>query len=485
MASLKQKTINSMFWSVSDRLGIQTLLAVTSIIMARLLRVSDFGLFGMLAIFNAVGQTMIDSGFGSALINKQELSEADKSSIFMFNLFISMIISFILILFAPVIADFYSQPELIPITRVISSGLVIIALSLVQTSLFTKDLQFKLLMKINLAAVITSSLIGVGMAFRGFGVWSLVGQMMSRYLAYTVLAWLFSTWRPSLIFSFESLKSMFPFGSRLLVSGLLSTIFSNIYPTIIGRLFSPVDLGYYSKASMLETTATKSTGTSLTNVTFSAFSPYQNNPKILKQAYQKTIKLAHFIHFPIMVGLILLSEPIIRLLLTDRWLPSVPYFQLLCIAGMVHPLQLFNLNILKVRGKTDIFLRLQILKKILTVIVIFITYRYGIMSLIIGQIIISVCSFYLNSLFSNKLIDYGIIQQLRDISPSLLTALFMGMIVFISRSLVLSNYVLNMLFQIIIGLSTYLVLSLVTQPSEFKEIGKTFLNIFAEIFGNK
>lgn len=470
MATLKQRTITSMIWSVSDRLGMQVILAITSVILARLLLPAEIGTFSMLSIFNAVGQTMIDSGFGLALINKKELTEADKSSVFFFNLIISLLFALTLTISAPLIANFFDQPTLKPITRVIAIGQIIIALGLVHSNLFTKELKFNFLLRINLISVVFSSLVGIGMAYFGLGIWSLVGQLLSRYVINTALTWYYSPWRPSLKFSMTSLKSMFPFGSRILVSGLLKEIFNNIYITFIGRFFTPAELGFYSKANVIETAATKATSTSLTNVTFSALSPYQDDNKLLRQAYRKTTKLSHFLHLPLMIWLVIVAETLIPLLLGYRWTPSVPFFQLFCVIGLFYPLQVLNLNILKIKGKTKTYLHLQILKKSLTIIAILISYQWGIIGLLYGQLVLAIFSVYLYSYFSNLLITYGFFEQLKDIFPHFLTSLLMGTLLVFLKPHFIENNLLIIIFQGTTALIVYFGINLIIKSPELFEL---------------
>ena len=287
-----------MFWTISERMSVQVVQFVVQIILARLLEPAQFGLIGMLMVFTAVAQSIMDSGFGSALIQKKDADQTDASSIFFFNLLLGIILAIILTLLAPLIAQFYNQPILTPLTRALSITLILNAFSLVQTSLLAKRLDFKTQMKTSLLAVFISGVVGIVMAFRGFGVWSLVAQMISKSLFQAIFLWIFSTWRPTAVFSVSSLKTMFSYGSKLLFSGLIDTIFSNIYQTFIGKVYSPADLGYYSKAKSFEKTAVQVSGSSLGNVLFPSLVHFQDDDAGLKRAYRKTIRLSLFLHFP-------------------------------------------------------------------------------------------------------------------------------------------------------------------------------------------
>jgi len=481
MTSLKQKSINGMLWTVSERLSVQVVGLLVSIYLARLLEPAEFGLIGMLAIFTAIAQSILDSGFGSALIQKKDASQADASSIFFFNLIVGIILAGILFLTAPLIAQFYDQPILTPITRVLSLNLVINAFSLVQTSLLTKTMDFKAQMKVSLLAVVISGAIGIFMAYQGFGVWSLVAQNLSSNLFRAIFLWIFNKWRPSAIFSFLSLKSMFSFGSRLLVSGLIDTFFRNIYQTFIGRFFSAADLGYYSKALTFESAATQATSVSLGTVLFPAMASIQDDNEVLQKAYRKTIRLSLFLHFPLMIGLWAIADPLFRFLLTDKWAPSIPYFQILCIIGLFYPLHSLNLNILKVKGRSDLFLRLEIIKKITITLALIVTYRWGIMAMLYGQIVTTIIAYYLNSYYSGRLIGYSQWDQIKDLLPSFVTSFVMGAVMYMVGLISTDSHFLKILLQVITGIIVYYLISLRVSSPELREIRLIVINVIQKM----
>jgi len=476
MMNLRQKSINGMFWTVSERLSVQAVQLLVQILLARLLEPAQFGLIGMLIIFTAVAQSIMDSGFGSALIQKKDADQTDSSSIFFFNLFLGVILALVLYLAAPLIAQFYLQPELIPITRVLSLTLIINAFSLVQTSLLAKKMDFKTQMKISLLAVIMSGVIGIAMAYRGFGVWSLVAQMVSKSLFQAIFLWLFNDWRPTAAFNFSSLKSMFSFGSKLLISGLIDTIFNNIYQTFIGRVYSPSDLGFYSKAKSIETAAVQATSSSLGQVLFPSLVHLQDDVESLKKAYRKTIRLSLFLHFPLMIGLWAIADPLFRLLLTDKWVASIPYFQLLCIAGLLYPLHVLNLNILKVKGRSDLFLRLEIIKKATVILAIVLTYRHGIIVMLYGQIITSIISYLLNSYYSGHLINYSQWNQIKDLIPSFISAVIMGTAMYLVGLISIESHLLKILLQTLTGILVYYLISLKASSVELGEVQSIMLD---------
>lgn len=478
MINHRQNTINGMLWSISERFSLQGVQLVVSIILARLLEPAQFGLIGMLALFMALAQSILDSGFGSALIQKKDADHLDNCSIFYFNIFVGIVLSILLILSAPAIASFFDQPILVPLTRFLSLNIFINGFALVQSTILTKQMNFKAQLKINLISVVFSGLIGITLAYLGWGVWSLAIQSVLNTLFRTILYWISSAWKPSLIFSFAALGTMFSFGSKLLLSGLLDTFFQNIYQAFIGKMFSVSALGYYTRAKTMEQAAVTATSSSLGRVLFPALSPLQDDVVKLKQAYKKTIGVSLFFHFPLMFGLMGIADPLIRFLMTDKWAPSIPFFQLLCIVGLFYPLQVLNLNILKVKGRSDLFLRLEIIKKVNVVLAIIITYRWGVTGLIFGQIVTSIIAYLLNSYYSGRLINYSMKDQVRDIIPSFLTAGVMGYIIFISNQFLTFSKLIQIIILITLGVVVYGVLNISIKSDPMKESIKILKSVF-------
>lgn len=468
--SLKSKTLHGLFWSFFERVGQQGIQFIISIILARLLLPAQFGLIAMLTIFMAIAQTFINSGFGQALIQKKDATHIDECSIFYFNILVSFLAAGLLCLAAPWISAFYDQPLLTPLTRVLSLNLIINSFGLVQTTLLTRHIDFKTQLKVSVIATVLSGTIGVTMAFKGFGVWSLVAQSLSSNLFRTVLLWFFNTWRPSLVLSPRALRDMFGFGSRLLASGLSDTIFQNIYLMVIGRLFSATDLGFYSRAKGLQQTPVMSITVSIGRVTFPVFSSIQDDKTRLKRGVRKSLTTMVMVNFPLMVGLAIVAKPLVHVLLTDKWLPCVPYLQLFCAVGILIPLQSVNLHLLKAQGRADLFFRIEILKKALFVIAIAVTYRWGIEAMIYGQIVASFLAYYLNSYYTGKLLDYPITEQLQDILPTLGLASVMGFGVYMLKYSALTNQTALLLVQIISGIVIYTLLCRVFRLSSFMEV---------------
>jgi teichuronic acid exporter len=467
---LKNKTLHALFWSFFESIGQQGIQFIIGIILARLLLPEEFGLIAMLWIFMAIAQSFIDSGFGQALIQKQNATHIDECSIFYFNILVGFIAAGMLCLCAPWIANFYNQSMLIPLTYALSLNMIINAFGLVQTTLLTKQIDFKTQLKVSIMATVISGTIGVTMAFNGFGVWSLVAQSIGSNLFRTILLWFFNTWRPSLVFSFDSLRGMFTFGSRLLASGLLDTIFRNIYIVVIGKLFAPAELGFYTRAKNLQQMPVDNISNVISRVTFPVFSSVQDDKQRLKRGVRKALNMLVMINFPMMVGLAIVAKPLVLLLLTEKWAPCIPYLQLLCVVGMLYPLHVINLNVLLAQGRSDFFFRLEILKKILIVIAIAFTYRWGIIVMIYGQIATSIFAYVLNSYYTGKMLNYPITEQIQDLIPVLSFAVIMGAGVYALNFVHIGNTLLLLLVQITIGILFYYVLCYIFRISSFIEV---------------
>lgn len=429
-SNLRHTTMRALLWSFFESIGLQAVRFVIGIILARLLLPEQFGLIAMLMIFMAVAQSFLDSGFGSALIQKTNSSQLDICSIFYFNILVGIVAAGLLCLIAPWIAGFYKQPILTPLTQALSLTILINSFGLIQGVILTKQIDFKTQTKVSLIAALLSGTIGVIMAMKGYGVWSLVIQQISSSIFRTVCLWFLSPWRPELIFSFKSLREMFGFGSRLLASGLLNQIFDNIYYLVIGKLFSPIALGFFSRAQTIQAMPSNTIATMVGRVTFPVFSTIQDDPDRLKKGFQKALTTMVLVNFPMMIGLAIVARPLVLILLTDKWTGCIHYLQLLCFAGLLFPLHVINLNLLQALGRSDLFLRLEIIKKVLIVISIAITWRWGISAMIIGMIVTSLIAYYLNSYYTGILIGYSIIAQLRDMIPYLITSILMGIAVY-------------------------------------------------------
>jgi O-antigen/teichoic acid export membrane protein len=453
--NLQQKTVHALSWSFLQAVAQRGVQFIIGIVLARLLFPEQFGLIGMLTIFIAVIRTFLDSGFGAALIQKREVTQSDICSIFYFNILVGVAAAGFLCLIAPWIAAFYKQPVLTPLTRALSLTIVIDSFGMIQGTILTKEINFKTQTKVSVIAGALSGITGITLAVLGFGVWSLVVQQVAASLFSTVCLWSFSSWRPALIFSFNALRGMFGFGSRLLVSGVLNQIFDNVYLLVIGKLFSAADLGFFTRAKTLSDIPSQTLSEMTGRVTFPVFSTIQDDRVRLKRGLKKTLTTLVLVNFPMMIGLAVIARPLVLVLLTEKWAPCIPYLQLLCVAGLLFPLHLMNLNVLQALGRSDLFLRLEIIKKVMITINIVITWRWGIAAMIYGMIITSIIAYYLNSYYNGVLIRYPIREQMFDLFPYLIIAVLMGTAVYATELVHFPNHWSLLVVQITTGILVY------------------------------
>jgi len=453
--NLQQKTVQALSWSFFQAVAQRGTQIVIGIVLARLLFPEQFGLIGMLTIFIAVIRAFLDSGFGAALIQKQKISQTDICSIFYFNIVVGVAAAGLLCIAAPGIAAFYKQPILTPLTRALSLTIVIDSLGMIQGTILTKGIDFKTQTKVSVIAGVLSGIIGIVLAALGFGVWSLVIQQIAASFLSTVSLWFFSAWRPALVFSFNALRELFGFGSRLLFSSILNQIFDNIYLLVIGKLFSAADLGFFTRAKSLNDVPAQSLSDVTARVTFPVFSTIQDDPARLKRGLKKALIMLVLANFPLMIGLAIVARPLVLVLLTGKWLPCVPYLRLLCVAGLLYPLHAMNLNVLQALGRSDLFLRLEIIKKGLIAVNIAVTWRWGIVAMIYGMLFISIISYYLNSRYTGRLVGYSVGEQVADLSPYLAIACVMGLVVYAVGLLHFTGSPSMLLAQIATGIIVY------------------------------
>lgn len=469
ITDLKHSTMHSFFWSFIEKIGQQGIQFIITVILARLLLPEEFGLIAILMVFMAVAQCFVESGFGSALIQKQDASHLDECSIYYCNIVLGFIAASLLYLAAPWIALFYNIPILVTLTQILCLNLVINSFGIVQTTLLTKHLDFKAQMKVTLIANVVSGTIAVAMAYQGAGVWSLVIQSLLGNLLRTILLWFFLSWRPSWMFSFNSLKTMFTFGSKLLFSGLLDTLYRNLFPIIIGKFFTATDLGFYSRANQIQQALVGNISWPVARVTYPVFSSIKDDKPRLKRGVKKVLSTMAMVIFPLMIGMALIARPLVSVLLTEKWLPCVIYLQLLCFLGLLYPLNLINLNVLIAQGRSDLFLRLEIIKKVISVILILFSYRWGIAVMILSQIFGSAISYFLNSFYTARFLNYPAIEQICDFAPLLFISVFMGFAVYLVNFLNITHDVFLLFAQILTGICVYLAFCRIARVSTFME----------------
>lgn len=428
--SLRKKAKQSFVWTFAQQFGNQLIGFIVSLVLARMLLPEEFGLIGMIAIFVAIGNTLLNAGLTQSLIRSEKLDQEDYSTVFFFNLASALLIYIIIYFSAPLIARFYEQPILTNLVRVYCIGFIISAFAAVQLARLTKKLDFKTQTLVAIPATIVGGIAGVVMAYLGYGVWSLVWSSLITSLMSSAQLWIYSRWLPDLVFSTSKFKHHFHFGYKLTLSNLLNRIFDNVFLIIIGKYFSAAQVGFYTRAETTKQLPVSHIFNALDKITYPIFATIQNDDVRLKRVYRQLLQMVVFVISPTLVFIAVLAEPTFRFLFTEKWLPAVPYFQILCVTGILYPIHAYNLSILNVKGRSDLFLKLEVYKKIIIIITIAVTVQYGIMALLYGQVFISVAAFFINTHYTKKFIDYPAFQQIKDIFPTIFIALISGAVIF-------------------------------------------------------
>jgi len=448
-----------MFWSGVGKFGTLTLNFLSNLVLARLLTPSDYGAIGMLHVFIAVSGVFISAGFGSALIQKKKPTHLDYTSVFYWNLAASLLFYGILFFSGPAIARFYSMHELCSILRVQSLGMIVGAFSHVQSNQLQKQLRFRELSLRNIIATVIGTAVSITLAFLGYGVWSLVWGNLISSISAVLLLWWMSSWRPTLEFSWQSLRELFSFGGLMALSSLVETLYSNLQNLIIGKLFSAKELGYYSQARKLEGVPTTALSQIVGSVSFPVFSSLQDDPARFKNAVRKNIKAVTYLNFPLMVLLILIARPLIMLLYGSKWEPAIPFFQILCVYSMVYTLNTLNTSVIKSLGRSGVFFTIQLIKRIFGIVLIIIGTRFGIYGLLWAVVLNGYIAVLINFFVNKRLIDYGLVEQVSDIGGYYLLAVSVGVVVWFLGSLLPINLYLLMALEIIVYCLLYLLVS--------------------------
>lgn len=481
--ALKSKTLIGVLWSFADMAANHGLQFIIQIILARLLLPEQFGLIGMILVFIAISNSVVDSGFTQALIRDQQTTQVDYSTVFYFNVFMACVMYGLLYISSTPISVFFGESELVPMLRILSLVLIINSLGIIQRVLLIKKVDFKTITKVNVIAVIVSGSITIVFAVRGYGVWSLVINIISMQIIQTTFLWIFNKWIPSWKFNIQSFKKYYKFGYKLLLSGLLDTIYNNIFLVIIGRIYSTSQLGFYTTAVRFRDMASQSISASVQRVSYPVLSSMQEDEKRLKNGFRKIIKTTAFINFPLMIGLAAIAFPLFNILFGEQWKPSVIYFQLLCLAGMLYPIHAVNLNILQVKGRSDLFLKLEIIKKaVLTLfIVLSLLFGLGIIGLIVAAVVNSFIALLINTHYSAREINYSMKDQMKDLLPIFLISVVMGAIVYSIGNVLLTNDVVKIIIQIILGLLIYITVTKFAKIQELNELFYLVLQLFKKM----
>lgn len=471
--SLKQKTVHGVVWSSIDNFAALGISFVFSIILARILSPEDYGTIALLTIFISVSNAFINSGFSHALVRKPDLTERDNSTAFYFNIVVGFVCYFVIYLIAPLVAKFYNLPIITPLLRVVGLTVIFSSLAIVQQAQLTIRIDFKKQAIISVTSAILSGGVGLFFALKGFGVWSLAFHQVSSGLIRTILFWCIVKWRPREKFSKESFRYLFGFGSKLLAVGLIDEIWKNLYSIFIGKIFSPASLGLYSRAHTFASLPSSNLTNVLQRVTFPVLSKMQNDDERLALNYRKLLKMSAFVIFPIMTGLAALAKPVVLILLTDKWEDCIIYLQILCFSTMWLPIHAINLNLLQVKGRSDLFLKLEIIKKIMLVVVLAATIKFGLVVMCIGQIFSSLFGLIINTYYTGKLIKVGFLMQMKDLLPTLIVSLLMCIGVYMI-TLVLPNCWLQLIVGFAIGVIFYYSVARIRKAEELKEVFNIF-----------
>ena len=462
----KNKVISSLIWKFLERGGVQGVQFVLSIILARLVTPEDYGVIAILLVFIQIATVFIQSGFNTALIQKKEADDLDFSSIFYLSFFVAAILYVILFFGAPLVAWFYKSESLTKLLRVISLTLFFGAVNSVQNAYVSKTMQFRRFFFSSMGAVLGSGIVGIVLAYKGYGVWALVFQQLIKDFLICVILWFTVKWRPKFIFSFTRIKSLFSFSWKLLVSALLDTVFRNIYNLIVGRIYDKETLGYFNRGHQFPQVIATNLDGSIQSVMLPTLSSHNDDIPEVKRITRRSISMSAFLLMPCMFGLAAVAEPLVKVLLTDKWLPCVPFLQLACISYAIYPIHTANLTGINALGRSDVFLKLEIIKKTLVIINILITMPLGIYAMAIGQVITGFIGSFINAYPNKKLMNYTYFEQWKDLMPSFLCSIVMAIGVWSLHFIQLPSIIL-LLIQIVVGVGIYILLCKVLKIEVF------------------
>lgn len=459
--------IKNFIWRFAERCGAQLVTFIVSIVLARLLAPEDYGTIALVTVFTTILQVFVDSGLGTALIQKKDADDLDFSSVFYFNFIVCLILYLGMFIAAPFIAKFYNDVSLTPVVRVISLTIVMSGIKGIQQAYVSKHMMFKRFFFSTIGGTIFSAFFGIALAYAGFGVWALVAQQLSNTVIDTLILWLTVKWRPKLMFSWTRLKGLLKFGWKLLVSALLDTGYSNLRNLIIGKMYSSSDLAFYNQGDKFPKVIVTNINTSIDSVLLPTMSSEQDNRERVKNMTRRAIKTSTYVMAPLMMGMAFCAEPIVDLVLTDKWLPCVPYLRIFCITYMFWPIHTANLNAINAMGRSDWFLKLEIIKKAMGMTILLSTMWFGVMAMACSLLVSNVLSQIINSWPNRKLLNYSYLDQVKDFAPGILLAVFMGVCVYFIGYILLPTIV-TLVIQIIAGAAIYITLSAILKLEEYE-----------------
>lgn len=470
--SLKSKTISGLLWKFAERIGAQAITFILSIILARLLSPSDYGAIAILLVFITIADVFANAGFGSALIQKKDADDLDFSSVFYFSFIFSVFVYFVVFLAAPFIANFYSMPILEQTLQVLALRIPVAAINSVQQAYVSRNMQFKKFFYSTLSGTAASAVVGIFMAYNGYGIWSLVGQYLSNAVINTIVLFSVISWRPQLIFSLQRLKSLFSYGWKLLLSGLLDTGYQSLNSLLIGKFYTPADLAFFDTGKKFPMVIVTNINSSISSVLFPALASEQDEPERVKAHTRKAIQISSYIMWPMMLGMAACADSIVSLVLTDKWLPVVPYLQIACITYGLWPIHTANLQAINAMGRSDIFLKLEIVKKIVGISILMFTIQYGVLAIALGGIFGGIIGTFINSYPNGYLLKYSYMEQIKDILPSVILALFIAVIIKCFNNY-FENSVSLLIVDILLFITLYILISYLINNKEFNYIINT------------
>lgn len=467
--SLKDKTVKGVGWSAADAFLGQGVTFIVGLVLARLLSPEDYGLIGIVAIFTTILTGIVDSGFSNALIRKKDTTDEDYNTMFITNMVVSILLFGLLVVCSPLIANFFARQELIWLIRAMGLILILQALSITQVTILTKRIDFKTKTKASLISAVFSGFVGIGMAFTGFGVWSLVGQQLSKQLLYTICLWLFNKWWPVLEFNIQSFRYMWWFGWKLMVSGLLNNIWNQLNQVVVGKCYSPATLGQYSRSQEYASLFSSNLTTIIQRVSYPALAELQDEKDRMISAYRKVIKISMFVTAVTMISLGAVAEPLIYCLIGPQWHEAATYLPFICFSMSLYPLHAINLNMLQIQGRSDIFLYLEIVKKIVSFIPLFFGIFVSIYWMLIGSIFTGGVNYLFNSYYTGEKLGYTSWMQLKDVAPSYGVAFPIAITVYFLKYIPFSYWII-LPIQCVVGICVFFLICEYYKLPEYLEL---------------
>ena len=476
MDNSRQKVISNLIWRFMERCGSQVISFVVSVVLARLLAPELYGSIALVTVITSVLQVFVDSGMANALIQKKDTDDLDYSSVFYFNLVFCLILYIGLFFAAPLISRIYKDMSLVPVIRVLGLTLVVSGVKNVQQAYVSKTMQFRRFFFATLGGTVFSAVVGIGMAYAGYGVWALVMQQLLNAAVNTAILWVTVGWKPKRMFSFRRLAGLISFGWKLLVSALLDTVYNKLYQLVVGVVYSSADLAYYNKADQLPVLVVENINSSIDSVLLPVLSAQQDRRDQVREMTRRAIKASTYVMMPMMAGLAACAEPLVRLLLTEKWLPCVPYMQIFCVCYAFYPLHTANLNAIKAMGRSDMFLILEVIKKAIGLLALVITMRMGVLYMALSRIFTGVLAQIINAWPNSRLLNYSYPQQLRDMLPAIALSAVMGLLVYTLNFLGLGDFV-TLVLQVLAGVGIYVLGSLLFKLDSFRYILSILKNL--------